>query len=120
MLALARDLDVQYKTAFVLAHKLREAMAASMRGLQVGGEGRAVEIDGAYFGGHVRPENRAADRVDRRRSENQSGKRCIVVAMRERNGRTLAQVFAGEDAAVPAIRQRTKARPERLGYPWPP
>jgi hypothetical protein len=28
MLALCRDLDVQYKTAFVLAHKLREAMAS--------------------------------------------------------------------------------------------
>jgi transposase-like protein len=106
MLALARDLDVQYKTAFVLAHKLREAMAASIKGLRVGGEERTVEIDGAYFGGHVRPENRAADRVDRRRSENQSGKRRVVVAMRERGGRTLPQVFAGEDAAVPAIRQR--------------
>ena len=81
-------------------------MAASMKGLQVGGEGRVAEIDGAYFGGHVRPENRAADRVDRRRSENQSGKRRVVVAMRERGGRTLPQVFAGEDAAVPAIRQR--------------
>ena len=29
-LALSRDLDVQYKTAFVLAHKLREAMAWDM------------------------------------------------------------------------------------------
>jgi len=29
MLALSRDLDVQYKTSFVLAHKLREAMASS-------------------------------------------------------------------------------------------
>ena len=106
MLALARDLDVQYKTAFVLAHKLREAMAASIKGLRIGGEERVVEIDGAYFGGHVRPENRAADRVDRRRSENQSGKRRVVVAMRERGGRTLPHVFAGEDAAVPAIRQR--------------
>ena len=27
-LQLGRDLDVSYKTAFVLAHKLREAMAA--------------------------------------------------------------------------------------------
>ena len=27
MLALSRELDIQYKTAFVLAHKLREAMA---------------------------------------------------------------------------------------------
>jgi hypothetical protein len=31
MLAFARDLDVQYKTAFVLAHKLREAMASRKR-----------------------------------------------------------------------------------------
>ena len=106
MLAFARDLDVQYKTAFVLAHKLREAMAASIKGLRVGGGGRAVEIDGAYFGGHVRPENRAADRVDRRLAGNKSGKRRVVVAMRERGGRTLPQVFAGEEAAVPAIRQR--------------
>ena len=29
-LQLSRDLDVQYKTAFVLAHKLREAMAQEM------------------------------------------------------------------------------------------
>ena len=31
MLACARELDVQYKTAFVLAHKLREAVASSMK-----------------------------------------------------------------------------------------
>ncbi len=106
MLAFSRDLDVQYKTAFVLAHKMREAMASSVKGLQIGGEGRVAEIDGAYFGGHVRPENRTADRVDRRRAENRSGKRRVVVAMRERDGRTLAQVFGGEEAAVPVIRQR--------------
>ena len=106
MLAFSRELDVQYKTAFVLAHKMREAMASSMKGLWIGGEGRVAEIDGAYFGGHVRPENRAADRIDRRRAENRSGKRRVVGAMRERDGRTLAQVFAGEDAAVPVIRQR--------------
>ncbi len=40
MLALARELDVQYKTAFVLAHKLREAMASSVKGLRIGGENR--------------------------------------------------------------------------------
>ena len=28
-LALSRDLDCQYKTAFVLAHKMREAMASA-------------------------------------------------------------------------------------------
>jgi len=106
MLALSRELDVQYKTAFVLAHKLREAMASSVKALRIGGEGRVAEIDGAYFGGHVRPENLAADRVDRRLAENQSNKRQVVVVMRERDGRTLVQVVPAEAAAVPVIRQR--------------
>ena len=50
MLAFSRDIDVQYKTAFVLAHKLREAMASSVKALRIGGEGRTAEIDaGALF-----------------------------------------------------------------------
>ena len=106
MLAFARDIDVQYKTAFVLAHKLREAMASSTKAMGIGGEGRTAEVDGAYFGGHIRPENLAIDRIDRRLAENQSGKRQVVVAMRERGGRTLAQVFPAEADAVTAIRQR--------------
>jgi transposase-like protein len=106
MLALARDLDVQYKTAFVLAHKLREAMAASAKGLRIGGESRVAEIDGAHFGGYVRPENVAAERFDRRLVENRSGKRRVVVVMRERGGRTLVRVGPTEEAAVTTIRQR--------------
>jgi hypothetical protein len=50
-LQLSRDLDVQYKTAFVLAHKLREALAAEAAELRLS---NTVEVDGAYFGGHVR------------------------------------------------------------------
>jgi hypothetical protein len=38
--------------------------------------------------------------------ENQSGKRQVVVAMRERGGRTLTQVFAAEADAVAAVRLR--------------
>ena len=63
-LQLGRDLNVSYKTAFVLCHKLREAMAAdapkSLDGI--------VEIDGSYYGGHVREANVRAERVDRRRT----------------------------------------------------
>jgi transposase-like protein len=106
MLAFSRELDVQYKTAFVLAHKMREAMAASMKGARIGGPGCTAEIDGAYFGGHVRPHNLAAERIDRRLAENQSGQRQVVVAMRERGGRTLAAVFPAEADALSAIRQR--------------
>jgi transposase-like protein len=106
MLALSRDLDVQSKTAFVLAHKLREAMASTTKALVIGGEGRTAEIDGAYFGGHIRPKNLAASRIDRRLSENRPGYRKVVVAMRERGGQTLAQVFLSEADAVATIRQR--------------
>ena len=62
-LQLCRDLDCQYKTAFVLAHKLREAMASERRNDKLSGE---VEVDGAYFGGYVKPANRTENRVDRR------------------------------------------------------
>ena len=59
------------KTAFVLAHKIREALASETSGRQPVGD---VEIDGAYFGGHVRPANRKEDRIDRRLSEHQTGR----------------------------------------------
>src|ERR1700677_4757050 len=83
-LALSRDLGLSYKTAFVLLHKLREAMAAEMRGRVIGGEGKVAEVDSGYFGGYVRPANLANHRVDRRFFENQSGKRKAVVVIRER------------------------------------
>jgi transposase-like protein len=99
-LQLSRDLDCQYKTAFVLAHKLREAMGSKVQGRKLVGH---VEIDGAYFGGYVKPENRKADRKDLRLKEHQTGKRKAVVVMRERNGRTRPFVYQREDDALPAI-----------------
>ncbi|UWQ23069.1 IS1595 family transposase [Jannaschia sp. W003] len=103
-LQLSRELGVQYKTAFVLAHKIREAMAdyqAEISDLK--GE---VEVDGAYFGGHVRPNNRRLHRVDRRRKENKSSKRRVVVVGRERRGRTFVVVKAREADAVDTLRNR--------------
>lgn len=99
-LQLSRDLDCQYKTAFVLAHKLREAMGSQVQGHKLSGH---VEIDGAYFGGYVKPENRKADRKDRRLLVNQTGKRKAVVVMRERGGRTVPMVRPSEADAVATI-----------------
>src|SRR4051795_664330 len=59
-LQLGRDLDVSYKTAFMLAHKLREAMGADQAKYSPKGH---VEIDGAYFGGHPNPPPLTAHRV---------------------------------------------------------
>jgi len=100
-LQLSRDLDCQYKTAFVLTHKLREAMAREQAGRQLNG---VVEIDGAYFGGYVKPENQKADRKDLRLKLNQSGKRQCVVIMRERNGKSLPFIVRHEGDAVPYVR----------------
>jgi transposase-like protein len=106
MLALSRDMGITYKAAFVLAHKLREAMAEEMRGRVVGGEGKTAEIDGAYFGGYVKPANRKENRIDRRLSQNQSGKRKAVVVIRERDGNSVPAVFRSEGQALSFIRSR--------------
>jgi hypothetical protein len=106
MLALSRDLGTSYKAAFVLAHKLREAMGSELTGRVIGGEGKVAEIDAAYFGGYVKPANRREDRLDRRFAENQSGKRKAVVVIRERGGETLPAVFKSESHALSFIRGR--------------
>ena len=105
-LQLSRDLDVQYKTAFVMAHKLREAMGAKVQAEEISGH---VEIDGAYFGGYVKPANQKAQRRDRRLLENRTGKRRVVVIMRERNGTTLPFVTKTEAEGVSRIAATVKA-----------
>ena len=105
-LALSRELDVQYKTAFVLSHKLREAMAAEMKGYRLGGAGKVVEVDGGYFGGYVKPANHRENRRDLRQRRNQTGKRQCVVVVRQRDGHTLPAAFKSEGEALSFIRNR--------------
>ncbi len=105
-LALSRDLNVSYKCAFVLLHKLREAMAAELKGRVIGGEGKIAEVDSGYFGGYVKPANLHDRRLDRRFAMNQSGKRKAVVVIRERDGSTLPAVFRSEKQALNWVRSR--------------
>jgi transposase-like protein len=102
-LQLSRDLNCQYKTAFVLSHKLREAIAAEQADVKVSG---VVHVDGAYFAGSLKPANKAEERVDRRLAEQQTGKRKVVVVIREVGGRTLPFVVGKESDGVPIIRER--------------
>jgi len=103
MLQLSRDLDVQYKTAFVLSHKIREALSNQKKGEKLSGE---VEVDGAYFGGYIKPANMKAHRLDRRLKYVHNGKREVVVAMRQRGGDTVTNVFKAEHDSVKTIEQR--------------
>lgn len=100
-LQVSRDIDVQYKTAFVLSHKLREAMALEAQGRVLDG---VVEVEGAYFGGYVKPANFKEARVDRRLVAHQTGKRQSVVVVRERGGDTNTFVGKSEAIGVAAVR----------------
>ncbi len=76
-LQLSRDLGVQYKTAFVLAHKIRESLIKCRDDSQLAGE---IHMDGAYVNGSIRQKNKKKDRIDRRLIENQKpNKRCVLV-----------------------------------------
>src|ERR1700722_12561989 len=105
-LALSRDLCVSYKCAFVLLHKLREAMAEEMKGRVIGGGGKEAEGDGGYFGGYQNPANQKEYRRDRRLARNQNGKRKVVVVIRERGGNSVPAVFNTERQAASFIRAR--------------
>lgn len=62
-LQMGLDLDVQYKTAFVLCHKIRESLMERRDVALMSGE---IHMDGAYVNGHIRPKNKKEDRIDRR------------------------------------------------------
>lgn len=99
-LQLSRDLAVDYKTAFVLLHKVRESIEIARGAGALSGN---VEVDGAYFGGYVKPANEKKDRKDRRKKVHQSGKRQSVIVMRERGGRTITHVTGTEAEGVALV-----------------
>ena len=96
-LQLSRDLSIDYKTAFVMLHKVREAIKLARNEGALSGD---VAVDGAYFGGYVKPANNRADRKDLRKTINQSGKRQSVIVARENNGRTITHVARHEAEGV--------------------
>lgn len=76
-------------------------------GRVIGGEGKTAEVDGGY----VKPANRKEDRLDRRFTCNQNGKRKVVVIVRERDGNSVPAVFNSESQAASFIRARPRPRP---------
>ncbi len=78
-LQLSRDLDCQYKTAFVLAHKIRESLMEHKDDSEIEG---VVEMDGVYVNHYIRPKNNINDRVDRRKIYKPDKR--VVISMRQR------------------------------------
>lgn len=110
-LHLTRKIGVEYKTAWVLLAKIREAVGKRRAKMKLWG---SVQIDGKYIGGHIKPENKKEERIDRRRKENQNGKRMCVLSIREHNrdapNRTITRVVSDENpkAAWAAVRDNVQ------------
>jgi hypothetical protein len=97
-LHLTRKINTQYKTAYVLLQKMREAVGLRRQSMMLDG---IVQIDGKYVGGVLRKANKKEDRKDGRKKENLNGKRMCVLALREANkhapNRTLTRVIMDEN-----------------------
>lgn len=74
---LHRMLGVTYKTAWFMAHRIREAMAADVTSGPLGGEGKTVEADETYIGTRDEPKQRADELIaataGKRLTYNQTG-----------------------------------------------
>src|SRR5262249_31431728 len=104
-LHLSRDLSIDYKSSFVLLHKVREAIKLARNEGALAGD---VAVDGAYFGGYVKPTNNRAARRARRKTANRSGKRQVVTVAREANGRTITHVARHEAEGVAFVAANVK------------
>jgi len=93
-LQFSRDLDVQYKTAWVLSHKIRESLMLNQDEEKLSG---VCEVDGVYVGNYIRPENNIDDRIDRRKAHKPNKRTVISIRQRADEG----------DDVVGAVRTKT-------------
>jgi len=84
---LHRMLGVTYKTAWFMAHRIREAMREGSFDTPLGGSGQPVEVDETYFGkredGYVSPHRRGRPYKSKKTA---TGKRAVV-SLVERGGK---------------------------------
>lgn len=98
-LQLSRDLNCQYKTAWVLAQKIRESLLINRNEEKLDG---VCEIDGVYTGSYIRPKNDINKRIDRRKVFMPKKRVIISIRQRAENGvgasRTITHVLRSENS----------------------
>jgi transposase-like protein len=96
-LQLSRYMGRQYKSSFVLAHKMREAMQRPDLGLH-----GVVQVDGCTIGGYRLASN-AVGEYGKRYYQKKYGNRRVVVVAREPFGNTKAFVGKKESDSLGAV-----------------
>lgn len=81
-LQIARDLDVQYKTAFVLLHKIKEALVVHKSKSDTLLSG-VVHMDATYVHSSQKPKNKKSERVDRRLKQHENPNKRALLVMRD-------------------------------------
>lgn len=102
---LHRMLGVTYKTAWFMAHRIREAMKEDVKSSgPIGGEGKTVEADETYIGKRETPRKLARGRIANPTKSGKSGgaQKRIVVGLVERGGK--ARMFHLNDATASTVR----------------
>jgi transposase-like protein len=103
---LHRSLGVTYKTAWFMAHRIREAMRND-KASPLGGAGKVVEADETYYGPQERPKSMRSDGSPYKRGKRRgpAGKRAVV-ALVERGGhvRTFHVAVADAPTVVAIVR----------------
>lgn len=103
---LHRMLGVTYKTAWFMAHRIREAMKEDVKSAgPIGGEGKTVEADETYIGKRETPRKLARPRTTPYTKGGKSGgaQKRIVVGLVERGGR--ARMFHLQTATTATVRE---------------
>lgn len=102
---LHRMLGVTYKTAWFMAHRIREAMKEDVKSSgPIGGEGKTVEADETYIGKRETPRKLARGRIAKPTKSGKSGgaQKRVVVGLVERGGK--ARMFHLNDATAATVR----------------
>ncbi len=103
---LHRMLGVTYKTAWFMAHRIREAMKEDVVSAgPLGGEGKTVEADETYIGKRETPRQMSPQRKGRPFTKSGKGggaQKRIVVGLVERGGK--ARMFHLNDATASTVR----------------
>lgn len=101
---LGRMLGVTYKTAWFMAHRIREAMKEDVKSAgPIGGEGKTVEADETYIGKRETPRKPRKGAPYTKKGRSGGAQKRIVVGLVERGGKS--RMFHLNDATRETVRE---------------